>query len=232
MALWPGLPRSAGTRKVTPILILLKQETVSGSGISRAICKSAPRSRQITMPAPHHSDAQTDRQTDRQTVWRSQDEQLTYSRLTNPSQAITDIHACKHTDRQTTKQTERCMTILGWTTDDCTVVVQYSTAAAFAGGGRRRCVVGEPDLVGKLVVEFGVGLERQRLPRHRLERLLHVQSLLGAGLKVRQVALAGAPLLGPLWHHLQRQDSCRYHAPCCPPVSEVEYMALHHQATY
>jgi len=36
-------------------LILLKQETVSGSGISWAMCKPAPRSRQITMPAPHHS---------------------------------------------------------------------------------------------------------------------------------------------------------------------------------
>jgi len=35
--------------------ILLKQETVSGSGISWAMCKSAPRYRQITMPAPHHS---------------------------------------------------------------------------------------------------------------------------------------------------------------------------------
>ena len=34
--------------------MLLKQETVSGSGISWAICKSAPRSRQITTPAPHH----------------------------------------------------------------------------------------------------------------------------------------------------------------------------------
>ena len=33
----------------------MKQETVSGSGISWAICKSAPRSRQITMPAPHYS---------------------------------------------------------------------------------------------------------------------------------------------------------------------------------
>jgi len=32
----------------------MKQETVSASGISWAICKSAPRSRQITMPAPHH----------------------------------------------------------------------------------------------------------------------------------------------------------------------------------
>ena len=45
----------SGYRK-KPIWILLKQETVSGSGISWAICKSAPRSRQITTPAPHHSD--------------------------------------------------------------------------------------------------------------------------------------------------------------------------------
>ena len=42
-------------QKGKPIWILLKQETVSGSGISRAICKSASHSRQITMPAPHHS---------------------------------------------------------------------------------------------------------------------------------------------------------------------------------
>ena len=35
--------------------IILNQETVSGSGISWAVCKTAPRSRQITMPAPHHS---------------------------------------------------------------------------------------------------------------------------------------------------------------------------------
>jgi len=34
---------------------LLKQETVSGSGISWAICKSAPSSRQTNTPAPHHS---------------------------------------------------------------------------------------------------------------------------------------------------------------------------------
>ena len=54
-ALFPGLPRWAGTRKVKPIWILLKQETVSGSGISWNICKSAPHSRQITTPAPHHS---------------------------------------------------------------------------------------------------------------------------------------------------------------------------------
>ena len=42
-------------RKVKPIWILLQQETVSGSGISWAIYKSAPHSRQITTPAPHHS---------------------------------------------------------------------------------------------------------------------------------------------------------------------------------
>ena len=54
-ALFPGLPRWAGTRKVNPIWILPKQETVSGSGISWAICKAAPCSRQKTMPAPHHS---------------------------------------------------------------------------------------------------------------------------------------------------------------------------------
>ena len=36
-ALCPGLPRRASTRKVKPIWILLKQETVGGSGISWAI---------------------------------------------------------------------------------------------------------------------------------------------------------------------------------------------------
>ena len=40
MALFPGLPGWAGTRKVKPIWILLKQETVSGSGKT---------------PASHHS---------------------------------------------------------------------------------------------------------------------------------------------------------------------------------
>ena len=54
-ALCPGLPRSADTRKVKSIWILLKKEIVSGSGISWTICQSAPCSRQITMPAPHHS---------------------------------------------------------------------------------------------------------------------------------------------------------------------------------
>ena len=50
-----GTTQVTSTRKVEPIWILLKQETVSGSGISWAVCKSAPRSRQITTPASHHS---------------------------------------------------------------------------------------------------------------------------------------------------------------------------------
>jgi len=36
-------------------LYLLEQEIVSGSGISWAICKSAPWPRHITMPASYHS---------------------------------------------------------------------------------------------------------------------------------------------------------------------------------
>jgi len=55
MAFFLGLPGWAGTRKVKPIWILLKQEIVSGISISWAICKSASRSRQMTMPAPDHS---------------------------------------------------------------------------------------------------------------------------------------------------------------------------------
>jgi len=57
MVLCPGLP---GTRvslyqKSKTNLDILEQETMSGSGISWAIYKSAPCPRQITMPAPHHS---------------------------------------------------------------------------------------------------------------------------------------------------------------------------------
>jgi len=42
---YPGEPGFTGARDTV----------VSGSGISWAICKSAPRPRQITMPASHHS---------------------------------------------------------------------------------------------------------------------------------------------------------------------------------
>ena len=50
-----GTTRVSRYQKVKPIWILLKQETVSGSSISWAICKFAPRSIQTTIPAPHHS---------------------------------------------------------------------------------------------------------------------------------------------------------------------------------
>ena len=49
-AFCPGLPGWAGTRKIKPIWILLKQKTVTGSGISWAICKPAPCSKQTTTP--------------------------------------------------------------------------------------------------------------------------------------------------------------------------------------
>jgi len=49
-----GTTRVGRYQKGKPIWTLLEQETVSGSSISWAICKSAPRSRQITTPAPHH----------------------------------------------------------------------------------------------------------------------------------------------------------------------------------
>ena len=50
-----GTTHMSWYQKVKPIWILLEQETVSGSGISWAICKSTHRSRIITTPAPHHS---------------------------------------------------------------------------------------------------------------------------------------------------------------------------------
>jgi len=50
-----GTTRVSRYQKGKPSWIFLKQETVSGSGISWGIFKSAPRFRQITMPAPHHS---------------------------------------------------------------------------------------------------------------------------------------------------------------------------------
>ena len=48
-----GMPTVS--QSVKPVWVILKQETVSGSGISWAICKSAPRFRPITTSAPHHS---------------------------------------------------------------------------------------------------------------------------------------------------------------------------------
>jgi len=93
-ALFPGLPRWAGTRQVKPIWILLKQETVSGSGISWAICKSAPCCRQTTTPAPHHSvfyrpDALPAAQPTASKHWRHYVVEYLYS--------IVLVNICKHT---------------------------------------------------------------------------------------------------------------------------------------
>ena len=50
-ALCPGLPGWAGTRKVKPIWILLKQETVSGSGISwMQVCTSIQTDNHASTP--------------------------------------------------------------------------------------------------------------------------------------------------------------------------------------
>ena len=56
-ALWTlsGTTQVSWYQKGKTNLDLLEQETVSGSGISWTICKSAPRPGQITMPSPHHS---------------------------------------------------------------------------------------------------------------------------------------------------------------------------------
>ena len=51
----PLPPTEAGTRLSDPGGMQGWVDLVSGSGISWAICKSAPRSMQITTPAPHHS---------------------------------------------------------------------------------------------------------------------------------------------------------------------------------
>ena len=50
-----GTTRVSRYHKGKTKLDLLEQEIVSGSGISWAICKSAPRPRQITTPESHHS---------------------------------------------------------------------------------------------------------------------------------------------------------------------------------
>ena len=97
----------AGTRKVKPVSISLKEETVSGIGISWAICKSAPHSRQITTPAPHHSvfyrpDALPAAQPTASKHWRNMMDQLSivtillYSVTNGRVQEYTLTHHHKH----------------------------------------------------------------------------------------------------------------------------------------
>jgi len=54
-ALFSGTTRVSRYQKGKTNLDFTEQETVSGSGIRWALCKSARCSRQITTPAPHHS---------------------------------------------------------------------------------------------------------------------------------------------------------------------------------
>ena len=55
-ASFPGQPGWAGIRKVKPLLILMRQETMGWQWHQLDHKQSfAPRSRQITTPAPHHS---------------------------------------------------------------------------------------------------------------------------------------------------------------------------------
>ena len=54
-ALCLGLPRWAGTRKVKHNLDFTGARDSEWQWHQLGMCKSAPRSRQITMPAPHHS---------------------------------------------------------------------------------------------------------------------------------------------------------------------------------
>ena len=89
-ALCPRLHGWVGTRKVKPIWVLLKQETASGSDISWAVCRSAPRSRQITTPARHNSvfyrpDALPDAQPTVSKHWRHQQEQYQHTLYRLPS---------------------------------------------------------------------------------------------------------------------------------------------------
>ena len=98
-ALCLGLSGWAGTRKVKPIWILLKQETVSGSGTS----KSAPHSRQITMPATHHSvfyrpDALPAAQPTASKHWRlHQQQQTKYRTSISPLQIMEQSRPAHHT---------------------------------------------------------------------------------------------------------------------------------------
>jgi len=50
MVLCQGLLSRASTRKIKPIWILMEQEALSASGISWAICKSAPRPSHSSTP--------------------------------------------------------------------------------------------------------------------------------------------------------------------------------------
>ena len=124
-----GLPRSAGTRKVKPIWILLEQETVSGSGISWAICKSAPRSRQITTPAHHYSvfyrpDALPTAQPTASKHWRPK--HICYTKQDSNKMAVANTE--KQSAKPKSERTHKFKNCPGVYARHCTQLLLHSTA--------------------------------------------------------------------------------------------------------
>ena len=153
MALFPGLPGWAGTRKVKPIWILLKWETVSGSGISWAMCKSAPRSRQITTPAPHHSVSFLppiqQRQSTEGTMWQTDRQTEKYV----PACGAESIHA--KCDRLTDRQRESNAPA-GGADDECDRQTDRQTESSAVPAGGAESVHDERVVVVVLQPQLGV----------------------------------------------------------------------------
>jgi len=120
--LFQGLPGWADTRKVKPIWILLKQETVSGNGISCAICYSATHSWQITVPAPHHSvfTGPSSRPTNSVKVLKAYGWALGSGTKRAANKLTDDCHHCRSWSR--------------WQTTYCRLVTQISSKRAGSPG--------------------------------------------------------------------------------------------------
>jgi len=96
---------------------------VSGSGISWDICKSAPRSRQITMPAPHHS------------VFTGRMPFLSPNQQRQSTEGNVVRVTVAHISRPTDRRLARSRRSIHVRTDRCTA------AAASARPGRSRSVI-------------------------------------------------------------------------------------------
>ena len=157
-------------QKGKPIWILLKQETVSGSGIRWAICKSAPRSRQITMPAPHHSvftgpTAFLPPNQQRQSTEGKMDDQIPKTSLG----FVNGSHGFNETGTETRFSFDKWIVFSKtWTYSWGVAEQMFELNGAFLGVGK--LVLEQVHLVGELlfvVVQLCVG------QHHLLELLLH-----------------------------------------------------------
>ena len=121
MALCPGLPGWAGTRKVKPILdfAVARDSEWQWHQPGDTNDKSAPCSRQITTPAPHHSvfyrpDALPAAQPTASMHWRQNTtiteikttswRQVDQAQILVRTHACTDTHTKEHTDWKTGKK--------------------------------------------------------------------------------------------------------------------------------